>query len=630
MGLVMPLVALALLIATAWIAGGWYARRRRALQQFSSTKNDNAIVKNHVTKPPSSFANEKATVEVIAKVTAREEAQRTGTEPGNEIFSPSFPARDCTNDADANLASVPEPNPELRDKSEDTPDADEMSLHGKVVTSELVEAQRNVEPVTSPINAETSAICPPVAPDQNSPEFPRVAIPNIPTRAPEYRPLRPVPSEPKSQRSNSRNPRISTSINNEVNLGVRIRLVFQARRTQVVLSMVLERNEGMPLELQIDGTLGVHPLSQMAEGYFADITPNDFSQALRNGVDVRGREAQHRRFRWVLGGRELYVLTPDGDGRLSGFVSTPRLLLNEEHLVLATASLETEVRAALETAGCPASEVWDENIIGVPTGWRLFLGVKPTRAVPARNKMHLLNALCPLADLQPHFIGGIRLERRTWLFGYPPKIHFSGDLNGIEVKLDDKIAVISEKGTVTAPGWDEEGEHLLWFGGQTVTYALHRANEEWRAWPAHDFGAGVTICGASLVSENDAKPFFVRVPRGHPIIIGAYPGEIATVPLDGCRGESWFVRIPFAPVWALPADPLHADKSTMQLHLVGEPRTCLAIHDLKSLRSKKKASYWCRLINDAGRKHLAVAPDQIDLWRSYRDCARRLLPRIRV
>ena len=73
-------------------------------------------------------------------------------------------------------------------------------------------------------------------------------------------------------------------------------------------------------------------------------------------------------------------------------------------------------------------QVLDETTPGVPSGWLLFRDVKPTRAVPRRDEAHILNALCPLRDIEPHYVGGIRLTRRTWLAGFPPRIRFTGEL----------------------------------------------------------------------------------------------------------------------------------------------------------------------------------------------------------
>jgi hypothetical protein len=90
--------------------------------------------------------------------------------------------------------------------------------------------------------------------------------------------------------------------------------------------------------------------------------------------------------------------------------------------------LRRDVEAALEVAGCSNFIVLDETAPGVPGGWLLFRDVKPTRAVRRRDEAHILNALCPLRDIAPHYVGGIRLTRRTWLAGFPPRIRFTGEL----------------------------------------------------------------------------------------------------------------------------------------------------------------------------------------------------------
>jgi len=191
-------------------------------------------------------------------------------------------------------------------------------------------------------------------------------------------------------------------------------------------------------------------------------------------------------------------LTPP-TGQLGGMCinQVTRLLIGAQHVVLATTGQRTAVLAALEEAGCAQPMIMDEAVEGMPAGWLLFRGVEPTRSVQGSDEADILNALRPLADIEPRFAGGIRLEGRTWLLGHPPSIRFTGDITGdFKVKIDRESATVSLKGGYAAPGWDTEGRHSLWFAGRLRKYRLMRGTEQWRAWSAHDFGTGAAICGA--------------------------------------------------------------------------------------------------------------------------------------
>jgi hypothetical protein len=304
-------------------------------------------------------------------------------------------------------------------------------------------------------------------------------------------------------------------------------------------------------------------------------------------------------------------------------------------VVLATTAYEDEVWKSLEEAGCEPPEVWDDSVPGVPHGWRLFRGVKPMHAVPARNEAHLLNALCPLADVEPHFIGGIRLEGRNWLSGYPPRIRFTGERDdSFRVKIDDQDAHPTDDGGFEAPGWDNVGEHCLWFGGQSRTYALRVMDEAWECWQAHDFGIGAAICGASIQRLDNQRWHQVRVPSTNPLLVGAVPGQVFCChPRDDVRCETLLALVPFPPIWALPIDPIHCDKRSSRVVMLRAMEPVGNTADFKGDRFAVRAvAKWIAAIRDAGRKQLqlAVASDNSGiLWQRYRALAKQIGRRMR-
>jgi hypothetical protein len=118
-------------------------------------------------------------------------------------------------------------------------------------------------------------------------------------------------------------------------------------------------------------------------------------------------------------------------------------------------------------------------------------------------------------------------------------------------------------------------------------------------------------------------------------LIGATPGEI----VRASRRRTLLVReglasVPFDPVWALPADPLHCNKTTARVIAVADrapvddttmPRS-VGQQDLQARRA------WCDAILDTARKGLAVEPDNPDAlrrWAEYKRRAKALRRRLR-
>ena len=126
-----------------------------------------------------------------------------------------------------------------------------------------------------------------------------------------------------------------------------------------------------------------------------------------------------RSFRWVLSGREIYVLGHHSD--LAGFVSTAKVLLGEPHVVLCTADqhLGRQTCRFGERQPVPVT-LGSES--GIPAGWVGLQGVIPRIAISSAAESDILNVLRPDADCQIVLEGGIRIARSSWLLGHPPKI----------------------------------------------------------------------------------------------------------------------------------------------------------------------------------------------------------------
>jgi hypothetical protein len=158
--------------------------------------------------------------------------------------------------------------------------------------------------------------------------------------------------------------------------------------------------------------------------------------------------------------------------------------------------------------------------------------------------------------------------------------------------------------------------------------------EEWDSWHAHDFGTGAAICGASTHRIDGARWRQVRIPTANPLLVGARPGEIFCCELQhDVRSETILAMVPFTPVWALPIDPVHADKRSARLVPLDSLEPVSPVkHANRNCRVTDVVRRWVTVVNDAGRKQLALSAESDEakaLWRRYRAVAKQLWRRMR-
>lgn len=414
-----------------------------------------------------------------------------------------------------------------------------------------------------------------------------------------------------------------------------MQVVFARGGGAKTYAVIPYRCEGTPSELDVidSDTQDELHLTRLRENCYTPIALDEAGDALHRGI--RWRECgDSPRWRWAMLGREIYVLAPGDTFGLHGYVSVECLWLNERQAVLATAGLRDEVTAALHKAGCTAFEVLDREDSGVPAGWILFRDVTPIRAVPRCEGATNLNALCPLPDVKPEFVGGIRLGRRTWLAGFPPRIRVAGPLGPDErVMIDGQPVQPAGDGGLEALNWDATGEHRLWFGDRAVAYEIRTMQENWSHWSAHDFGTGAAICGAVVCRTDAARWHQVRVSASNPVLVGARPGDYFCCRVSrATRGDPIVAEVPFVPVWALPLDPLHADRRSVRVVLLNSIEPVDEKQALRRGNVGDALGPWMTAINDAGRKQLDLACESEDarrLWRRYRTVAKQLWRRLR-
>lgn len=451
-------------------------------------------------------------------------------------------------------------------------------------------------------------------------------------RSKQYKPPR-RPGVPKPQRDGSRSER-TTSYHRDRTLLIDVR-IRPERGGFCTVSLLARRTGDLPDIVTISTSGGLGELTALQDEWYLDVTPPGIGQLLRSGTVWESQDTTGSTTRWSLSGRDLYVLAPHE--RMSGHLAVTRLELGEDHVVLCTRERLNEVQEAIRATGSPEGTPLDWT--GDETGmWVVLASVRPERAVPLRGPADTLDALCPLPDARIALQGGIRLGRQAWLCGFPPAIRIVGDSSATGVvHIDQHPAVRGAGGAYEAPGWDRPGEHIVSCEAGTKSYQIASGLEKWEAWDAYTWSVGdlstqegvrPAICGM-LVRPPQNGPRDGRHytgPVANPVLLGAVPGQVYSCEgrLDlrsgVCRGYP-----PFEPVWALPANPLHCDKSISRILKVGSQPPIPTDTARLSRKQAVQLRAWVLTILEASRKGLCAEPgddETASLWASFRKEAR--------
>jgi hypothetical protein len=403
----------------------------------------------------------------------------------------------------------------------------------------------------------------------------------------------------------------------QVPLEIRIRTTFD-RFGFCAIGLLPERTSELDNEVAVK--FGGRPLLLMAqEDWYQDLQLENLGVHLRQGVELRGTLTDKRSVRWLLTGRDLYVLA--SHQRASGFVSTNRLALGRSHVVLCRSELLQQVEVILAEAGCEGYTTLDESH-GIPSGWVGLRGVSPTKAIPLNLGSDPFYALKPAPDIEIDFEGGICLRNSVWLAGYPPRIKLLGEPDAaVKILIDGEEAQRTAEGFVIVDGYDLSGQHSVYCEGLSCSrsYSIEEPPDSWQEWPAYHF-AQADICGplVQLTPEAVSRRAFT-VPMSNPLLLGAEPGQVFR-----CSHRSvslWKGFVPFDVVWALPAQPLGCNKKTARILQFSEAPVALP------QPRTKRALGWSNAILDASRKGLRIengSPDSMARWSAYKKAARSI------
>jgi hypothetical protein len=211
--------------------------------------------------------------------------------------------------------------------------------------------------------------------------------------------------------------RTERSVTSDVSLEIRVRLRFD-RSGFCEFSLLPVRRPELDNEVEVkSGRLSLLLVSQ--EDWYQDLQFEDIGGYLLAGLELKGVLADRRRVRWLLTGRDIYVLA--SHPRASYFVSTNQLVLGRTHIVMCLSGMLKQVEGILNEAGCQAYSKLDETH-GVPAGWEALCDVEPTKAITLDAGVDPFYAIKPAPDMDIELEGGVCLRNSVWLAGYPPRV----------------------------------------------------------------------------------------------------------------------------------------------------------------------------------------------------------------
>jgi hypothetical protein len=404
-------------------------------------------------------------------------------------------------------------------------------------------------------------------------------------------------------------------------LELRIRAVSD-RHGFCRFQIIGRRPTGEPAELAARGGRRTVALSEVADDWYAATELNDLPVIMERGIRLSASAGEGGKISWALRGRDLYVLA--GLQGIFGFVSTARLSIGEDQIVLCRESRAAEVQTILAEAGCDGVQAHDGDD-GAPSGWVFFRPANPSRSVLQVSGDDILNVIRPIPDIEVRLEGGLWLRGSSWISGYAPKIHVAGELPpGTEVIIDREAAEEREPRVYATGNSERPGNHAVWCAGRSASYEICEPDVRWQESDAGGFSR--RVCGAVVAGSGNAHGTLVSVPTSNSVLIGANPGEVFRC--DRRPGKLWTGFVPFPVCWALPEDALHCDRSLRRVLLI---RPLAPVHSIVPRFRKVSVSaavlQWCQAIRDCQRKALALSSaDAVgeQLWREYRREARAL------
>jgi len=400
-------------------------------------------------------------------------------------------------------------------------------------------------------------------------------------------------------------------------LEVRLQLMI-SRAGDVHAGFLFRRPDGFPASLAIKVRSQQVCLSAYGDGWYAAEVPDQsfIAEALAQGFIASERVNGTARTSWMLStGREIYVTAPQLG--LGGYHFSARLSLGRTQFVVLREHLQQQAVEILTEACGKQVQRFAQDHAPLP-GWAVLGPVLPLKPLAQRQGEETMNVLWPLPELSILLEGGLCLRGAEWLEGFPPRVTVAGSIpEGERVLIDAVAASADSSGAYKTPDCDSVGDHTIWCAGISRSYSISHAPQLWEPWRAHDQRKG-SVCGAlSNYQAGNPEARLVTVPCSNNALIGAEPGQVYTG--TGQGGECTGI-VPFAPVWALPANPFQCRKNAARILLLAPIPVARGTASRLNPRAVKP---WCRAILDCKRKGLKLeSPDDAALWDGYVRAAR--------
>lgn len=321
-----------------------------------------------------------------------------------------------------------------------------------------------------------------------------------------------------------------------------------------------------------NGISGVSLERVPGTAWFGPLPDHLAREALGAGIYLR-----NGRYALRLGGARAMVLEKNEE--LGGWVSCPRIVAGQEHMVLCHSTLSGRVEERLRRAARPG---WARaaGTSGLPSSWVCFRGVRIAGHAQAAAEDGDLDCLLPRWRAGISFSGGLKIAGDAWLSGGEPAVTVTAsEEQATPVLLDGEPAGSLSGGSLVldlaALGLGA-GEHEIAVGEQRrrfrlarsgysegaataarrLGHALHRGEGSFfpSSPSAEDIlGAGeepagsVSVVGAMLSGAPEDIPDAVRealrLPRGYKryAVLGSRPGEVAEYDL-GAETPHWVLR----------------------------------------------------------------------------------------
>jgi hypothetical protein len=313
---------------------------------------------------------------------------------------------------------------------------------------------------------------------------------------------------------------------------------------------------GFPDGVYRSGTTSVSLERVPGTAWFGPLPASLAEGALGSGLDLRNG-------RYALRLAEARVVSLEKNDELGGWVSCPRIVSGQEHMVLCHTSLAERVEDRLRLIAQPG---WEKapGTAGLPASWVCFRGIRVGGTTIAAEEHGELDCLTPRWHAGISFSGGLKIAADAWLVGGEPVVAVTAsEGTTAPVLLDGETAGSLSAGSLVvdlAKLGLGVGEHEIAVGERRRRFRLvksgygrgpvavlerigHALRREGDAFLPSSMGAedvpdaggepggSISVMGATISGAPEDVPGAIRealrLPRGYKryAILGSKPGE---------------------------------------------------------------------------------------------------------